>query len=415
MSGQPERTIKKVSASLAREQQGAAGTTRGSGIAYPFDLQGKLLEAETLPEVLETAASMVARVPGTVGAWIFQRDAKGQLILVQRWQASHAEESPPSSEHLGKLIHQRWIAAHRLGQTSTEFARPFTPEDASNLTVVPMLIGEELVGALAAQRRAGETFSYVPEDLVTLATIAALTAQQMQLTLLRDRAQAVDASELRQEVMNEAHRRIAHELHDGIVQDLAYMRLRLEMLERSAANNPEQVVSQAGEIRQQFNEAIDNLRAMVNEFRKPRQQTRGITGRLRDIAGKMSEQPISTQEPEIELDLSEISGVRLEPEVERAVVGIVREAMQNIRKHAGASSVHVEVQQNNDMLEVEVRDDGQGLPGETIEDSPEMHFGIEQMKELAEDMGGSLNIHGHKGKGTRVQASIPLVPEGRRR
>lgn len=237
----------------------------------------------------------------------------------------------------------------------------------------------------------------------------------MQLTLLRDRVESVDPAELRQEVMNEAQRRIAHELHDGIVQDLAYMRLRLELLERTVQSNPDQASEQASEIRDQFNQAIDSLRNMVNEFRKPRQQTRGITGRLRDIAGKMADQPISEQEPEIELDLSEISGVRLEPEVERAVVGIVREAMQNIRKHAGASSVHVEVQRNDDVLEVEVRDDGQGVPEEMIQDGVEMHFGVEQMKELAEDMGGSLNIQGRDGSGTRVQASIPIVPESRRR
>lgn len=415
MSDRTERTIKRVSMSAARNLQEAPKGPARAGGAYPFDLQCKLLEAETLPAVLETAASMVARVPGTIGAWVFQRDADGKLILVQRWQASHSDGSPPSSEQLGKLIHQRWIAAHRLGQSSTEFARPFTPEGAADLTVVPMLIGEELVGALVAQRRQGETFAYVAEDLVTLATIAALTAQQMQLTLLRDRAEAVNASELRQEVMNEAQRHIAHELHDGIVQDLAYMRLRLEMLERSIEANPDQAVEQTVELQRQFNDAIDNLRNMVNEFRKPRQQTRGITGRLRDIAGKMAEQPISEQEPAIELDLSEISGVRLEPEVERAVVGIVREAMQNIRKHAGASSVHVEVQRNDDVLEVEVRDDGQGIPEEMLTDGRELHFGVEQMRELAEEMGGSLNIHGHQGKGTRVQASIPLVPEGRRR
>ncbi|MFW6075943.1 MAG: GAF domain-containing sensor histidine kinase [Chloroflexota bacterium] len=405
--------MKKVSASVARETQHSTGRIRG--LAYPFDLQCNLLEAETLPQVLEIAASMAARVPGTVGAWIFQRDADGQLVLVQQWQASHADQEPPSSDQLGKLIHQRWIAAHRLGQSSTEFARPFTPKGMSNLTVVPMLIGEELVGALAAQRRAGETFAYVPEDLVMLATIAALTAQQMQLTLLRDRAEPVDPAELRQEVLNEAQRHIAHELHDGIVQDLAYMRLRLELLERTIQSDPDQAAEQAGEIREQFNQAIENLRSTVNELRKPRQQTRGITGRLRDIAGKMAEQPISEQEPEIELDLSEISGVRLEPEVERAVVGIVREAMQNIRKHAGASSVHVEVQRNDDVLEVEVRDDGRGVPEEMIQDGVEMHFGVEQMKELAEDMGGSLSIQGQKGSGTRVQASIPLVPESRRR
>lgn len=383
---------------------------------YPFELQCRLLEAESMAEVLDIASSMLARVPGTIGAWIFQRDADGALRLVKSWRATSSDLEPPSSEALSTLIHQRWIAAHRLGQSAAEFAKPFSPAGSPDSLVVPMLIGEELVGALAVQRRDGQTFPYLTEDIVTLATIAALTAQQLQLTVLRDRhADATDVAEMRQQAMNEAYRYIAHELHDGIVQDLAYMRLRMEMLERSITESPEKAIQEAAEIRGQFNEAIDNLRTLVNDFRKPRQQTRGITGRLRDIAGRMADQPISPQEPEIELDLAEISGVRLEPEVERAVVGIVREAMQNIRKHAGASSVHVEVQRNEDMLEVEVRDDGTGIPTDSLKDGRELHFGIEQMKELAEDMGGSLNIEGEEGRGTRVQARIPLAPSGKQR
>jgi signal transduction histidine kinase len=384
--------------------------------SYPFDLQCRLLEAESMQEVLETASSMLARVPGTIGAWIFQRDAQGELILVQSWQATASDQDPPSSDQLGKVIHQRWIAAHRLGQTSTEFAKPFAPSGSPDSLVVPMMIGEELVGALTVQRREGQIFPYLPEDVVTLATIAALTAQQMQLTVLRERdSDPEDTAEIRREAMNEAYRYIAHELHDGIVQDLAYMRLRLEMLQRTIAADPERAAEEAGEIHDQFNGAIDNLRKMVNSFRKPRQQTRGITGRLRDIAGRMADQPISSEDPEIELHLAEISGVRLEPEVERAVVGIVREAMQNIRKHAGASSVHVEVQRKQDVLEVEVRDDGSGFPTEKLSAGNDLHFGIEQMKELAEDMGGSLSIEGEKGRGTRVQARIPLAPTGKRR
>jgi signal transduction histidine kinase len=394
----------------------SVGTSRSSGGNYPFELQCKLLEAETLPEVLETSASMLARVPGTIGAWIFQRNATGQLVLVQSWHESASIDYPPSTEQLSKRIHQRWISAHRLGHSSTEFARPFSPADRKDLLVVPMMIGEELVGALAVQRREGGTFPYLPEDIVTLATIAALTAQQLQLSILRERAgDQSNQAETRQEIVNEVNRRVAHELHDGVVQDLAYMRLRLEMLERIAANEPDRVVDQASEIREQFNDAIERLRKMVNDLRKPRQQTRGLTGRLREIADRMSEQPITEQDPEIELDLSEISGVRLEPEVERTVVGIIREAMQNIRKHAGASSVHVEVQRRDNVLDVEVCDDGRGFSEDAVQTTEkDLHFGIQQMQELAEEMGGSLSIEGTHQHGTRVLASIPLIPAEKR-
>jgi signal transduction histidine kinase len=417
MNRKPAASIRRENASKQEVSLPATpSAVRVSGGHYPFELQCRLLEAETMPEVLDTAASMLARVPGTIGAWIFQRNADGLLILVRSWRATNADVDPPSSEWLGHLIHQRWIAAHRLGQTSTDFAKPFSPTGVPGSLVVPMMIGEELVGAFAVQRRDGETFPYLPEDLITLASIAALTAQQMQMTVLRERVgNSVDRAQLRQEIKEEAYRYVAHELHDGVVQDLAYMRLRLEMLERVIREDPERGIEEITILRGQFNNAIDGFRELVNELRKPRRQALGITGQLRDIAGRMAGQRVADEQPQIELDLQEISGVRLEPEVERAVVGIIREAMQNIRKHAGASSVHVEVQQLGDMLEVEVRDDGTGFTMEQQDENDHgLHFGVSQMRELAEDMGGSLDIHSEYGKGTAVQARIPLVPTRKR-
>src|SRR5690606_41711848 len=97
-----------------------------------------------------------------------------------------------------------------------------------------------------------------------------------------------------------------------------------------------------------------------------------------------------TSQPEVALALDELSGVRLAREVERAVVGIVREALQNIRKHANAASVRVEVQRQADDLHVLVADDGVGM--ERGPEPSEGHLGLEQMRERAEELGGTLEI-----------------------
>jgi two-component system, NarL family, nitrate/nitrite sensor histidine kinase NarX len=131
---------------------------------------------------------------------------------------------------------------------------------------------------------------------------------------------------------------------------------------------------------------------------------------LTDVVTSGQALSVAAEQPRLELDLSEISGVRLAPEVERAVVGIVREALQNIRKHAGASSVRVEVQHAAHELQVMVLDDGSGFSGVPVSDRPGAHFGLEQMRELAEDMGGSLCIASEEQRGTCVEARISLVP-----
>jgi signal transduction histidine kinase len=62
---------------------------------------------------------------------------------------------------------------------------------------------------------------------------------------------------------------------------------------------------------------------------------------------------------------------------------------------------------------VVVLDDGTGISEEQLPPDREQHFGVEQMRELAEDMGGSLRIASSKDRGTRVEAHIPLVPGGK--
>ncbi|MBX6340840.1 MAG: sensor histidine kinase [Thermomicrobiaceae bacterium] len=385
---------------------GAAGRVRPlpGAATFPFELQARLLHAQTLPELFEIAASMAARVPGTVGVWLYQRDERGTLVLVHHWRASQAALTALSGEALGSLIHQRWIAAHRLGYSAADFARPFTPPGFPTGLVVPMLIGEEFVGALAAERRDGVVFPYAPEDIVTLATVAATTAQSMQTIVLRQRLADRESPEQQQEALDAERRRIGRELHDGIVQDLAYLRLKLEMLERTVSREPARAEAEVRQMREQVDRSIVTLRETIAALRRPKPAARGITGELRDLAARLGE-----QHPELVLDVSEMSGVRLAPEVERAVVGIVREALQNIRKHAQASSVRVEVQQEDDEIHVIVADDGVGMESAAAAQTDGLpHFGLEQMQELAVDMGGSLEIDSAKGRGTRVHARIPL-------
>lgn len=388
----------------ARSSAPRPGVAPVDDIAFPFELQARLLDTQTMPELLEVAASMLARVPGTIGAWIYQRDASGALLLVRQWQASQARTATLPADDLGSLIHQRWIAAHRLGHTASEFARPFAPPGLPGVLVVPMLIGEELIGAIAVKRRDGALYSYAPEDVVSLASVAALTAQCMQMIVLRQRVADLDRDEERQELLEQERRRIGRELHDGIVQDLAYLRLKLEMVQRVIPQDPPRAQNETDQICEQINRSIAGLRETIGELRRPRTPAHGITGQLRDLASTLA-----GSQRTLELDLTELSGVRLAPEVERAVVGIVREALQNIRKHANASSVRVEVQRETDDLHVVVVDDGVGIEGKATPTAG--HFGMEQMRELAEDMGGALEIDAEPGGGTRVHALIPLGRE----
>jgi signal transduction histidine kinase len=106
----------------------------------------------------------------------------------------------------------------------------------------------------------------------------------------------------------------------------------------------------------------------------------------------------------MELDINEVSGIRLAPQVERAMIGIVREALHNVRKHSRADEVRLEVRRIDNHVEISVVDDGVGFSGV----SPEGHFGLDQIRELAEETGGQIEIGSAPGTGTAIRARIPM-------
>jgi signal transduction histidine kinase len=374
---------------------------RNSLASFPFDLQTRLVDARTVQDVYEIGVAMLARIPGTVGVRIYQRDDRGELIVVHAWHSPLAKSSAVTNEDIAQVIHKRWIETHGVGRSLHEFARPFADPHHPSWLMVPMLFGDELIGAIAAERRDGQSFTYAPEDIVAFAAAAAGMGWGIQTIFLRDRTDALGQQEAREDLLAQERREVGRELHDNVVQDLAYVNLKLELADKYANINPSAVPGELAAARELLDRAITELRRTIGELRRPAAARRGITGQLRALVGHMA-----PDAPEFEVDFKQISGVQLVPELERAVVGIVREAIQNVRKHANAQSVRLEVRRAEDELRLYVIDDGVGmLNGE----GPHGHFGMEIMRELAEDLGGTLQIDSESGKGTRIEAYLPLV------
>jgi signal transduction histidine kinase len=373
--------------------------------SYPFDLQARLLDAGSVQDIYEIGVAMLARIPATIGVRIFQRDDEGGLVLVHAWQSPLANAEHLQSEALGQAVYQRWIAAHRVGHNILEFARPFAHPTHPAWLIVPMLAGDELIGALAVERRDGDTFPYAPEDVVALSAAAAGMAWGIQSIFLRGRTDhlRIEDDLTREEIAAQERREVGRELHDNVVQNLAYLNMKMEIVERYTYENPDIARSELQAARDLLDRTITELRRTIGEMRRPTPARHGITGQLRSIAHTMA-----IEVSDVDLDLKQISGVQLVPEVERAVVGIVREALQNVRKHANANSVKLEVVRGEEELLLQISDDGIGMgdPHHTMRPD---HFGMEQMRELAEDLGGTLEVVSMPGHGTAIEARLPLV------
>lgn len=211
-------------------------------------------------------------------------------------------------------------------------------------------------------------------------------ARQQRERLLR---RAIEASEIER-------RRIAHDLHDGVVQNLAGVSYALAATAESAPAGIAPTLQEAvGETRQ----AVRELRTLLVEIYPPELQREGLRSALQDLLAPCAEKGMETT-----LEISEES--RLPYEVEAFFFRVAQEAVRNVVRHAQAKRISIEVGRAGADATLVVSDDGRGFDPD---DAPEgKHFGLRLLRDLAADAGGALDVESERGGGTRVSAVMPL-------
>jgi len=102
----------------------------------------------------------------------------------------------------------------------------------------------------------------------------------------------------------------------------------------------------------------------------------------------------------------------LAPAAKVQLLRIIQEALANVRKHALAARARVVLSPQVDQWQVMIEDDGQGFDATQTSDRDEAGFGLRIMRERAEEVGGSLQVHSTPGQGTQVIVQLPLRKEG---
>ena len=202
-------------------------------------------------------------------------------------------------------------------------------------------------------------------------------------------------------VMQE-RRRIMFDIHDGILQSLATLILRLES---TRARLPE---SQS--------EAIQELQAAEELSRSTMKGIRAFLAGKTDhpiISGtlieRLQEELRFIQEGlglEVILDC-EPENLNLPAEIERELYYVLREGLTNITRHSHASRVQFRLKQFDSAIEVSLEDNGIGLDLRTVENGHGL--GLRSMKERIEKLGGELALKSSPSSGTKISFSVPLT------
>jgi signal transduction histidine kinase len=192
-------------------------------------------------------------------------------------------------------------------------------------------------------------------------------------------------------------RRIAQDLHDGVVQDLAGIGYSLDSeAQRLPAGETLRLhLEQLGDI---LRRDLASLRTMMADIYPPDLETKGLARAVRDLAVQPNLPPGLVR---VEID----EPLRSHAVTDRLAYRTIREALGNAVKHAEASSVLIRLGQDDTHLIFEVIDDGVGF--DPASGGPAGHLGLRLASEMAADAGGSLQIESSAGAGTRLYGRLP--------
>ena len=277
----------------------------------------------------------------------------------------------------------------------------------SVLSVALLAEGEHL-GNLALTSATPAAFDEEAEDIAReVASQLAIAIRQARLRdALRERAAQLErlAEERRQllhrivRAQEEERQRVSLELHDGLGQVLTSISLFAADLEKDVAEHARPRAIRVSEL---IRRAIQDSRQLVWSLRPPELEHLGLVPAVRRLVEDVS------SHGGIEVDLHEDLGdLRLDPEAEAVVYRVVQEALNNVVKHAKATSVSVVIRRANGALSALIEDNGCGF--EPIAMGPGQGMGLIGMRERAELVEGTLVVESADGSGARVRLEVPM-------
>jgi len=200
----------------------------------------------------------------------------------------------------------------------------------------------------------------------------------------------------------EERARISRELHDSLAQTLGWLSIKTEILEEDLTlGEIEKSNTEMKAIRRVVRDACYDVRESIDGLR-----TRPTGDLVLTAASWIAE---FRQRSGLITDFHAMDGkVPLSPRVEAELLRILQEALTNVRKHARAKKVRIDLQSKGSYVKLIIEDDGSGFNYEARQDF--QHFGLRIMRERAENLGGSFHIKSAPEKGTRITVLLPLYP-----
>lgn len=374
----------------------------GQSLASTFDLSRVLDETvELTSAVIEASASALMLVDEPASELVFEF-AHGELGAALCKQRAGVDEGIAG-----------WVATHGIPALVNDVGTDprFSPVVdtrtgfcTSCVVCVPLQVRGKTLGVLEAyNKRGGQGFD--AEDLALMLTIAgqaaiAIENARLYQSVREERDRIVQAQE-------NVRRQLARNLHDGTIQYLSAINMNIDYLERVLEFRPETAHSELNALRDLTRQATQQARLALFELRPLILETRGLVAALEAYVDQLQESEsfaVHFEPPAARLELS--------PSVARTIFAIVQEAINNVKKHAGAHDVWLRLSCTGGWFQVDIEDNGKGFDLESVERDYDGtgSIGVLSMRERAGMIDGLLDIQSQiqsPDSGTRVSLRIP--------
>ncbi|WP_328793984.1 type IV pili methyl-accepting chemotaxis transducer N-terminal domain-containing protein [Hydrogenophaga sp. BPS33] len=220
---------------------------------------------------------------------------------------------------------------------------------------------------------------------------------------LANALESLRASALEREAaVGEERTLIARELHDSIAQSLAFLKIQVQLLRDAVQKKQEaRVTSTLDELDEGLRESFNDVRELLVHFRT-RTNTDDIERALQETLQKFQHQTGLPAKLHVEGH-----GLPLPADVQVQVLHVLQESLSNVRKHARAQHVQLDVVKGAQWRFC-VRDDGAGF--DALDAPGESHVGLKIMHERAALVGARVDVSSEPGRGTAVTLTLPPHP-----
>jgi signal transduction histidine kinase len=352
--------------------------------------------AEACRRALETpgttSRALLEAVAGSVGATeaFFLAERRGELAVIAASPGTWPRRVPPEV---------------RAGLASLPRDEPIDDARSRQLGVLLGTSGPVVGAAFAGSRGPMELLVTSWAGGSTPPTPLLGAAAQMvggTIAAIESRGRAVE------EQLHRVRERWADVIHDGLTQAVTTAVLELEAITKRIEEDPRQAIDALERTRQEIRGSLEDLRGWLFTLSQDRPP-----GPMGDEPFVRSVEDVA-QRWRLPADLQVRGSVEGVPaSVLGAAYIVIREALTNAAKHAGASKVKVRVDREPDALTVEVRDAGRGFSPSTARAARAGgHLGLAMMERRVAEAGGTLEVRSVPGSGTRVVARLPLPVQG---